>query len=43
MSFIGLEGLMTIGSTDGLALSMAFPKEESQSLASDLYCPMTST
>ena len=43
MSFAGLEGLMTIGSTDGAALSMTFPKEGSQSLTSDLYCPMTST
>ena len=36
MSFADSEGLMTIGSTDGVAISMVIPKEVSQSLASDL-------
>ena len=43
MSFAGLEGLITIGSTDGAALSKAFPKRGLSPLASDLYCPITST
>ena len=36
MPFAGLEGLMAIGSTDDVALSIGFPKEGSQSLVSDL-------
>lgn len=35
MSLATLEGLMTIGSTDGVALSIVLPKEVSQSLAGE--------